>query len=42
MGYDVLGQVLYADRFGVPQRRPRLIVIGIRRDLAFFLKGGVS
>lgn len=42
IGYDVLGQVLYADRFGVPQRRPRLIVIGIRRDLAFFLKGGVS
>jgi DNA (cytosine-5)-methyltransferase 1 len=42
IGYDVLGQVLHADRFGVPQRRPRLIVIGIRRDLAFFLKGGAS
>lgn len=42
IGYDVLGQILQADRFGVPQRRPRLIVIGVRRDLASFLKGGVS
>ena len=42
IGYDVLGHVLNADRFGVPQRRPRLIVIGIRRELAFFLEGGVS
>ena len=42
IGYDVLGQLLHADRFGVPQRRPRLIVIGIRRDMASFLDGGVS
>lgn len=42
IGYDVLGQVVQADRFGVPQRRPRLIMLGIRRDLASFLPSGVA
>lgn len=42
IGYDVLGQVVQADRFGVPQRRPRLIMLGIRRDLASFLPTGVA
>lgn len=42
VGYDVLGRVLHADRFGVPQRRPRLIILGIRKDLAFFLEGGAA
>ena len=42
IGYDVLGQVVQADRFGVPQRRPRLIMLGIRRDLASFLPAGVA
>lgn len=42
IGYDVLGQVVQAERFGVPQKRPRLIVLGIRRDLAFFLPQGVA
>jgi DNA (cytosine-5)-methyltransferase 1 len=34
--------VVHADRFGVPQRRPRLIIIGIRKDLAFFLDDGAA
>lgn len=42
VGYDVLGKVLHADQFGVPQRRPRLIILGIRKDLAFFLEGGAA
>lgn len=42
IGYDVQGQIVQADRFGVPQRRPRLIVLGIRRDLAVFLPLGVG
>ncbi len=42
IGYEVLGQVVQADRFGVPQRRPRLIMLGIRRDLASFLPTGVA
>lgn len=41
-GYDVLGRVIQAEQFGVPQRRPRLIVLGIRRDLASFLPQGVA
>jgi DNA (cytosine-5)-methyltransferase 1 len=32
-GYRVAGRVLDASRFGVPQRRERLIVIGLREDL---------
>jgi DNA (cytosine-5)-methyltransferase 1 len=42
IGYEVLGRVIHADRFGVPQRRPRLIMLGIRRDLAFFLPTGIA
>lgn len=42
IGYDVLGQVVQADRFGVPQRRPRLIMLGIRCDLASFLPSGIA
>lgn len=42
IGYQVLGKIVDSSRFGVPQKRPRLIVIGLRKDLARHLKGGVA
>lgn len=42
IGYHVHGEIVDAARFGVPQRRPRLIVLGVRNDLAGFLEGGVN
>lgn len=42
VGYQVLGRVLDSSLFGVPQKRPRLIVIGVRKDLARHLHGGAS
>lgn len=42
IGYDVHGKIVDASRFGVPQRRPRLIVIGIKKDLTSRLEGGVA
>lgn len=42
VGYQVLGQIMDSSLFGVPQKRPRLIVIGIRKDLARHLRGGVT
>lgn len=42
IGYDVHGEIVDASRFGVPQRRSRLIVIGIRKDLTSRLAGGVA
>lgn len=42
IGYQVLGQIVDSSRFGVPQKRPRLIVIGLRKDLAEHLEGGVA
>jgi DNA (cytosine-5)-methyltransferase 1 len=41
-GYEVLGRILDSSLFGVPQKRPRLIVIGVRRDLARHLRGGAT
>lgn len=41
IGYDVHGEIIDASRFGVPQRRSRLIVIGIERSLASHLEEGV-
>lgn len=41
IGYEVHGQIVDASRFGVPQKRSRLIVIGIKKDLALRLDGGV-
>jgi len=42
IGYQVLGKIVDSSRFGVPQKRPRLIVIGLRKDLADHLEGGVA
>lgn len=41
IGYQVHGMIIDASRFGVPQRRSRLIVIGLREELASTLEGGV-
>lgn len=42
LGYDVRGEVLDASRYGVPQKRSRLIVLGLRRDVAAHLPGGID
>lgn len=42
VGYQVLGRILDSSLFGVPQKRPRLIVIGVRKDLARHLPGGAT
>lgn len=39
LGYDVEGRFIDASRFGVPQKRTRLIVVGILRE-RFSLRGG--
>lgn len=42
IGYQVHGEIVDASRFGVPQKRLRLIVVGVRKDIAKRLEGGVS
>ena len=42
VGYEVLGKIVDCSLFGVPQKRPRLIVIGIHKDLARHLRGGAN
>jgi len=42
IGYEVHGELVNAARFGVPQKRSRLIVIGLRRGVAAALDGGVT
>lgn len=42
IGYVVGAALVDASRFGVPQRRSRLIAIGIRKDLAQWLDGGIA
>jgi DNA (cytosine-5)-methyltransferase 1 len=40
LGYEAKDEVLDAAEFGVPQRRPRLIVVGMRREFAERLPEG--
>jgi DNA (cytosine-5)-methyltransferase 1 len=40
IGYDVQDKIVDASSFGVPQRRSRLIVVGLRRDVALRLATG--
>lgn len=42
IGYEVHGELVNAARFGVPQKRNRLIVIGLRKGIAAALDGGVT
>lgn len=42
IGYEAEGVLLDASRFGVPQRRSRLVVIGLRRDVATSVPGGLK
>jgi DNA (cytosine-5)-methyltransferase 1 len=42
IGYDVEAILVDASRFGVPQRRSRLIAIGVRKELAHWLDGGIG
>lgn len=42
IGYDVEAVLVDASRFGVPQRRSRLIAIGVLKDLAQWLDGGIA
>ncbi|MGR9448283.1 DNA cytosine methyltransferase [Rhizobium leguminosarum] len=39
IGYDVEAMLVDASRFGVPQKRSRLIAVGIRKDLSKWLDG---
>ncbi len=41
-GYEMEAMLVDSSRFGVPQRRSRLIAIGVRKDLCKWVDGGVS
>lgn len=41
-GYSVKAVLVNAARFGVPQKRLRLIAVGIRKDLSQWLDGGID
>jgi len=41
-GYDVEAMLVDSSRFGVPQRRSRLIAVGVRRDLCEWMDGGLG
>lgn len=41
-GYEVKAELVDASRFGVPQKRSRLIAIGIRKDFSRLLDGGIE
>ena len=42
IGYEVHGELVDASRFGVPQKRTRLIVVGLRKSIANSLEGGIK
>jgi DNA (cytosine-5)-methyltransferase 1 len=42
LDYVASGCIIDASQFGVPQQRPRLIVIGLAREIAAGLQGGVE
>lgn len=42
VGYEVEAMLVDSSRFGVPQRRSRLIAVGVRRDLCKWLDGGLG
>jgi DNA (cytosine-5)-methyltransferase 1 len=42
IGYAVEAVLVDASRFGVPQRRSRLIAIGVRKELTEWLDGGIA
>lgn len=42
IGYEVHGKIVNASHFGVPQKRSRLIVMGLRKHLAAGLEGGIG
>ncbi|WP_186401345.1 DNA cytosine methyltransferase [Sphingopyxis sp. P1IMeth2] len=41
-GYKMEAMLVDSSRFGVPQRRSRLIAVGVRKDLCEWLDGGIS
>ncbi|WP_447763839.1 DNA cytosine methyltransferase [Sphingopyxis panaciterrae] len=41
-GYKVEAMLVDSSRFGVPQRRSRLIAVGVRKDLCEWLDGGIG
>lgn len=42
VGYEVKAALVDASRYGVPQKRSRLIAIGIRKDLSRWLEDGIE
>ena len=42
VGYDVKAMLVDSSRFGVPQRRSRLIAVGVRHDLCEWVDGGLE
>lgn len=41
-GYEMEATLIDSSKFGVPQRRSRLIAVGVRKDLCDWLDGGIK